>query len=123
MDRMQQLVEKFHSRFGQPVATDNLPGIRRAALRCALISEEADETCNAIEAGSLVDAIDGLCDLIYVCLGTASEFGIDLEPFFDEIHRSNLEKVGGSTRPDGKILKPPGWVPPDIRGLLNGMVR
>jgi predicted HAD superfamily Cof-like phosphohydrolase len=45
--------------------------------------------------------------------------GIDLGPFFAEIHRTNMEKAGGPVRPsDGKILKPPGWKPPDIVGML-----
>lgn len=30
-------------------------------------------------------------------------------------------KVGGATREDGKILKPPGWQPPQIAPLLEGM--
>lgn len=120
MNRMQDQVEDFHRKFGQPLASDPAaPAIRRPDLRAALIAEEAEETCDAIEAGDLVAAIDGLCDLIYVALGTASEFGIDLEPFFDEVHRSNMAKVGGSTREDGKILKPEGWKPPNLESILE----
>jgi hypothetical protein len=29
-----------------------------------------------------------------------------------------MRKVGGAKRPDGKILKPEGWVPPDVAGVL-----
>jgi len=30
-------------------------------------------------------------------------------------HASNMAKEGGKTRADGKVLKPEGWRPPDIR--------
>ena len=120
MNRMQSQVECFHAKFNQRLMTDSpIPGIHRPLLRVSLIEEESKETCDAIEAGDLIGAIDGLCDLIYVALGTAIEFGIDLEPFFDEVHRSNLAKVVGPMRADGKILKPEGWTPPDIAGILE----
>jgi predicted HAD superfamily Cof-like phosphohydrolase len=68
--------------------------------------------------GDLVEAIDGMCDLLCVVYGTAAEFGIDLAPFWDEVHRTNMAKAGGPVREDGKRLKPPGWTPPDIAGVL-----
>lgn len=122
MNRMQEQVEDFHRKFCQPLVSEsnrNGPRIRRPELRASLIREEAKETCDAIEEGDLIGAIDGLCDLIYVALGTASEFGIDLEPFFDEVHRSNMAKTGGPTRADGKIMKPEGWKPPDLAAVLE----
>jgi hypothetical protein len=30
-----------------------------------------------------------------------------------------MAKEGGGAREDGKILKPPGWVAPDIAGVLR----
>jgi hypothetical protein len=54
--------------------------------------------------------------------GTAVEFGIDIQPFFDEVHRTNMLKVGGTTREDGKTLKPPGWEPPRIREMLEAII-
>lgn len=91
-------------------------------MRAELIREEAAETVKAIEDGDLVAAIDGLCDLLYVTYGAAVEWGIDLAPFWDEVHRTNMAKVGGPTRGDGKKLKPPGWTPPDIAGILGRML-
>jgi predicted HAD superfamily Cof-like phosphohydrolase len=61
-----------------------------------------------------VEAIDGIGDSLYVQFGAAIEFGIDMQPIFDEIHRANMAKVGGATRADGKTLKPEGWVAPRI---------
>lgn len=39
---------------------------------------------------------------------------IDLDPFFREVHRANMEKLKGPKREDGKQLKPEGWQPPRI---------
>ena len=94
------------------------PAIRRPELRAELIREEAAETVAAILRGDLLEAIDGMCDVLAVVYGTAAEFGIDLAPFWDEVHRSNMAKAGGPVREDGKRLKPPGWTPPDIAGVL-----
>lgn len=114
---MQMMVQEWHEKFGVNVGAT--PAIRRALLRAELIREEAAETVAAIERGDLVEAIDGMCDVLYVVFGTAVEFGIDLQPFFDEVHRTNMMKVGGATRKDGKILKPDGWQPPRIKEMLS----
>lgn len=117
MNKMQLQIEEFHRKFGHVIG--EAPQISRPELRVKLIREEAKETCDAIEAGDLPQAIDGICDLLYVAIGTAVEFGIDLEPFFDEVHRTNMLKDGGGKNADGKTLKPPGWMPPDIDGELE----
>jgi predicted HAD superfamily Cof-like phosphohydrolase len=93
--------------------------MRRAALRAELIREGAEETVAAIERGDLVEVIDGLVDLLVVVLGTADEWGLDLEPFWKEVHRTNMAKAGGPVRTDGKQLKPEGWKAPDIAGVLR----
>jgi len=51
------------------------------------------------------------------------DLGLDLDLFFREVHRSNMAKLGGKVRQDGKILKPPGWQPPRIREMLREMGR
>lgn len=92
----------------------------RAHLRAALISEEASETCKALQVGDLLQIIDGLCDLLCVVYGTAVELGVRLEPFWREVHKTNIAKQGGPTRDDGKILKPQGWIPPDLNTIFVG---
>lgn len=116
------MVLDFHKTFKQPVGCGCevgklQPG--RRALRASLIEEEAAETVAAIKAGMLVSTIDGLCDTLYVVYGTAVEMGVDLEAHFAEVHHSNMAKVGGGERADGKILKPAGWQGPDIVGILQ----
>lgn len=111
-------VERFH-REVIGIVDATTPAIRRPELRAELIREEAAETVAAILHGDLIESIDGMCDLLAVVYGTAAEFGIDLAPFWDEVHRTNMAKAGGPVRADGKRLKPSGWTPPDIAGVLK----
>lgn len=113
---MQRDIVAFHRAMNQPVG--ETPAIRAADLRIRLIDEEVNETIRAIERGDLVEAIDGICDALYVLIGTAVAFGVDLEPFWNEVHRTNMLKATGPVRADGKRMKPEGWKPPDIAGLL-----
>lgn len=113
---VQRDVEEFHRALDVP--THDTPGIRRPELRAELIREEAAETVAAILSGDLIQALDGCCDLLAVVYGTFAEFGVDADPFWQEVHRTNMAKVGGPVREDGKRLKPPGWTPPDLAGVL-----
>lgn len=54
-------------------------------------------------------------DVLYVVFGTALVYEIDLDEAFREIHRAAMDKMrAGLRREDGKILKPPGFRPPDM---------
>jgi predicted HAD superfamily Cof-like phosphohydrolase len=117
--KIQDQVTEFQRAFGQPVGDTRTPGFQRPALRMDLISEEYCELDNAIEELDFPAAVDALGDMIYVIVGTAVEWGVDIGAILDEIHRTNMAKAGGPRRADGKILKPPGWKPPDIVGCLK----
>lgn len=129
--RVQSDVYDFFRATGLVVG--DTPAIRCPQVNADLILEEARETAEAItgrpvyiEYGdgepereqSLAGAIDGLCDQLATIYGAAITFGIDLAPFWAEVHRTNMAKAGGPKRADGKLLKPEGWEPPDIAGLL-----
>ncbi len=100
-----------------------MPPAEVVRMRLKLIQEEADEIADACAEEDLVEVADGLADLLYVVYGMAHTFGIDIQPVFDEVHRSNMAKVGTdgkvTKREDGKILKPPGWTPPNVYGVLK----
>lgn len=121
MNPMLADVKQFH-RVVVGIPEPTTPAIRRPQLRADLIREEAREAADAIEAGDLVGAIDGLMDTLVVCFGAIDEFGFDPQPFWDEVHRTNMAKAGGPVRADGKRLKPEGWKPPDIAGILARMM-
>lgn len=95
------------------------PSMETIRLRLALMQEEMDETREAINFGELPEVADGLVDLIYVAIGAAIAFGIDLRPCWDAVHAANLAKLGGGRDERGKVVKPAGWQPPDIAGVLK----
>jgi predicted HAD superfamily Cof-like phosphohydrolase len=67
----------------------------------------------------LVKLADACGDEDYVVEGTRIAFGINGAPIADEIHRSNMAKLGGKKDAHGKTHKPAGWTPPDIAGELH----
>ncbi|MEC4688424.1 MAG: hypothetical protein VST64_08985, partial [Nitrospirota bacterium] len=64
-----------------------------------------------------------LADLLYVVYGAAVSCGIDMEPVFQEVHRSNMSKLGGYKRADGKWVKPPTYSPASIQPILQAQAR
>ena len=91
-----------------------LPPDAQKQLRIRLIDEEINETVRAMDIGDLTSIADGIADSIVVLLGTAITYGIDIRPVWDIVHASNMAKVGGPIRQDGKVLKPAGWKPPNV---------
>lgn len=81
------------------------------------MSEELDEYIESAEFGDLIGIADALSDLLYVVLGTAVTHGLDLEPLFDEVHRSNMTKAPLDPV-TGKGDKGPDYQPPDLAPLL-----
>jgi predicted HAD superfamily Cof-like phosphohydrolase len=113
-------VKDFHRKFEIPiVATPKVPEISRKVLRKKLIVEEYEELLEALEADNLEEIADALVDLTYVGIGLGIEYGIPLDAVWAEIHRSNMRKLGGPKREDGKQLKPEGWRKPDIKAVLD----
>lgn len=117
-------VKAFHRATDVPVADrPGWPPQRRVTLRSDLIDEETWEFTVACINQDMAGVADALADIIYVCIGTALEFGIPLDDVWNAVHASNMAKVDPATgkvrrRGDGKILKPDGWTPPDIAGIL-----
>ncbi len=70
-------------------------------------------TCGAIERRDSYAVGVALVGLVATIMNTALAWGIPLRPFWAEVQRANMEKVGGPIRADGKRLKPPGWRAPD----------
>lgn len=113
-------VREFHARFG--VAMADRPRLQAPevhALRTRLLREEVEEVAAALEGGDLPAIAAELADLLYVAYGTAVSLGIDIRPVFRAVHEANMAKVGGGKRADGKVLKPPGWRPPDVAALIE----
>jgi predicted HAD superfamily Cof-like phosphohydrolase len=120
MTSEQSMVEEFHHKFDILVnRKPTLPGKSTEELRVRLIQEEFDELHEAMADGNLVAVAKELADLLYVVYGTAVSYGIDMEPVFREVHRSNLSKVGGYKREDGKWVKPLTYSPAGLEPILE----
>lgn len=118
------MVKEFHEAFGLPIAeTPGLPSDDRIRLRRDLISEEYWEYDRAVDKGDLVNLAQELADIIYVVVGAALEYGIDLEAVFAAVHKSNMSKLDSDgnviRRDDGKVLKGPLYKAPDIEASLG----
>ena len=119
-----ELVGDFMQAFGQSVEYEpTWPDFNTRELRIDLIEEELDELKVAIETRDMVEIADALTDILYVVYGAGHTFGIDLDDCFDEVHASNMSKLGADGRPvyrdDGKVLKGPGFFAPDLESILN----
>jgi predicted HAD superfamily Cof-like phosphohydrolase len=116
----QAMVEEFHREFEisiQAAPTELDENTKR--LRVRLIQEEFDELKESMATGDLAAVAKEMADLLYVVYGTAVSYGIDMEPVFHEVHRSNLSKVGGYKRADGKWVKPPTYSPASLEPILD----
>ncbi len=119
-------VKAFMLMFGQEVVEKpEWPDAKTMELRIDLIEEELGELKDGILLGdgTLVDVADALTDLLYVIYGAGHSFGINLDKCFEEVHNSNMSKLGNDGKPiyreDGKILKGKNFREPNLKEVLN----
>lgn len=110
---------------GQNVKGGDFDRFDVTQLRQDLLQEEVVEYFDAELVDDLVGTVDGLLDIIVIAWGTLLSYVGEgrAKAAAAEVARSNLDKVRGEIkrRLDGKILKPEGWEPPDIAGVLEGL--
>ena len=121
-----ELVGDFMEAFGQKVELEpTWPDFNTRELRLDLIQEELDELAQAMEDRDMVQIADALTDLLYVVYGAGHAFGIDLDECFQEVHSSNMSKLGPNGKPihreDGKVMKGPGYYEPDLESILGAL--
>tara|TARA_R110000737_G_scaffold239048_1_gene251076 strand:- start:1364 stop:1783 length:420 start_codon:yes stop_codon:yes gene_type:complete len=94
-------------------------------LRYELGKEELIEYLEACNNDDIVEVTDALADQLYILLGTMVAHGMQgiIKDVFDEVHRSNMSKLGEDGKPiyreDGKVLKGPNYSPPNIGKFLD----
>ena len=118
-----ELVGDFMEAFGQDVNIEpTWPDFSTRELRLELIQEEVDALGEAMDQRDMVCIADALTDILYVVYGTGHSYGIDLDECFQEVHSSNMSKLGEDGKPirrdDGKILKGPNYFEPDLESIL-----
>ncbi len=122
-----EMVEEFHETYDLPVRDGiDLTCEQTKQLRINLLAEELDELKEALANNDPVETLDALIDLQYVLDGAFLSFGMqDLKgPAFEEVHRSNMSKLGEDGKPirrpeDGKVMKGPNYFKPDIAQFIK----
>jgi predicted HAD superfamily Cof-like phosphohydrolase len=94
------------------------------ALYVELMKEEWKELQVAIDNNDKVETLDALIDFIVVTIGAIHSAGMDGEGAWKEVMRTNFAKIDSETgkvrkREDGKVLKPVGWMPPELGQYLS----
>jgi predicted HAD superfamily Cof-like phosphohydrolase len=89
-----------------------------------LMEEEWKELKVAIDNNNQIETLDALLDFIVVTVGAIHSAGMDGEGGWKEVMRTNFAKVNKETgkvrkREDGKVLKPVGWMPPELGTYLS----
>jgi predicted HAD superfamily Cof-like phosphohydrolase len=119
-----QSVKKFMQTFGQEVKNKvEFPKEKIVKLRYELLKEELEELNQAINDKDIKEVADALTDILYVTYGAGIAFGIDLDKCFDEVHQSNMSKLGSDGKPIyneiGKVMKGPNYFKPDLNKFLK----
>jgi predicted HAD superfamily Cof-like phosphohydrolase len=88
-------------------------------MHLKLIDEEYTELRDSVKANDPIEVFDALLDLIVVCIGGIHSLPTDADSGWEEVIQTNLAKIDPTTgkvkkREDGKVLKPSGWVAPDL---------
>jgi predicted HAD superfamily Cof-like phosphohydrolase len=101
--------------------TTGFENVDQYKLYHTLLKEEVQEL---EDSTTREDDVDALIDILVVTIGALWSIGVDVEGAWKEVHASNMAKVDAGTgvvlrREDGKILKPEGWQPPNLKQYLR----
>ncbi len=110
--------EKFMTACDQTVGEVNF---QQKNMYFNLIEEEFSELR---QANSEIEELDALIDILVVTIGAIHSMGADAEGAWKEVMRTNFAKIDRDTgkvrkREDGKVLKPLGWTPPNLKPYVS----
>jgi hypothetical protein len=109
--------EKFMKACDQSVTGDQA----QFDMYMDLIDEEYKELKDAPDD---IETVDALIDILVVTIGALHSMGADAEGAWKEVMKTNFAKIDKETgkvrkREDGKVLKPVGWVPPNLEPFVK----
>jgi predicted HAD superfamily Cof-like phosphohydrolase len=113
--------EKFMRACDQTVGTHNE---NQYKLYLNLIKEEVEEHATAFAQRDTVEELDALIDILVVTIGAIHSMGADAEGAWKEVMSTNFAKIDKDSgkvrkREDGKVLKPLGWIAPNLAPFLK----
>ena len=109
--------EKFMKACDQSVTGDQA----QFDMYMDLIDEEYKELKDAPDD---LETLDALIDILVVTIGAIHSAGWDAEGAWKEVMQTNFNKIDKETgkvrkREDGKVLKPVGWVAPNLEPFVK----
>jgi predicted HAD superfamily Cof-like phosphohydrolase len=119
MKKQIEQVREFESAF--KINTDN----QTAYTKFNLLLEELEEYVAAAKNNNDVEIADAITDILYIAFGIVTKHNLDdkMEALFDEVHSSNMSKLGQDGTPiyreDGKVLKGPLYFKPNLKKILD----
>ena len=89
-----------------------------------LVAQGLDDNHKRVNEIDPVETLDALIDIIVVTIGAIHSMGADAEGAWKEVMRTNFAKIDKETgkvrkREDGKVLKPVGWEPPNLKSFVT----
>lgn len=125
-----QDVIDFHNKYnlkydGKPNALDKAT----QAYRANFLEEELIEFITSANLDDVVGMADALVDIVYVAMGTAYMMGLPWQKLWDEVQRSNMDKIRANNLNESKrqnaldVVKPHGWVPPNLERIINESIK
>lgn len=131
-DKVKEFQEAFNCHINNK---PSLLSLERSKLRYDLMIEEVDEYIDAVHKKDLIAILDSKIDQLYILAGSILEHGLQdvFMRAFEHVHESNMSKldengqpiingengVYDESRPKGKVLKSPGYYPPNLKQFLN----
>lgn len=116
-------------------AAGHTPDPKRVSLYLDLVREEIGELEEAMAAYhsaeskqdeqiAKADALDAICDSVWVLVGLGKVMDLPVERGWDEVAITNLKKIDPQLETviqdeNGKIQKPFGWRPPDMLKIIQ----
>ena len=111
-------IDTFHTACDQETNKENYK------MYLKLIDEEYEELQDALDDDNRLEQLDALVDILVVTMGAIRAGGFDSEGAWNEVMRTNFAKIDPTTgkvrkREDGKVLKPEGWQPPNLKPFVK----
>jgi predicted HAD superfamily Cof-like phosphohydrolase len=128
-------VGDFHEKFGlHRVWASSGPTPHDPELmdfRAKFLEEELIEFREGLAEQNHEKMFDALLDLVYVAMGTAHLLGYPWQSGWNLVQEANMAKMRATSAEESQantgrgssfdVIKPPGWTPPDIEGLLESL--
>ena len=100
-------------------------GLIKEEFKELQVARGLDDQGNQVKPVDELETLDALIDILVVTIGAIHSAGHDAEGAWREVMNTNFAKIDSETgkvrkREDGKVLKPLGWVAPNLKPFLKG---